>query len=86
MHGGMPMTNYFAVNNEIIMDDYIRMENIQEDFERICSKINVPKLKLSHLNKSNRNKYQEYYDNETIELVRSKYTNDIKILNYEYNT
>lgn len=65
--------------------DYImKLENLNEDFKKVQSKLNcfVP---LPHLNKtSNRTNYKDYYTQHTIDIVASKYKIDIETYNYDF--
>jgi len=75
-----------SVYRNIIGDDmdFIgKFENLQEDFERVCKLVGLPASKLSHIEKSqNRKKYQEYYTEETKNLIYNKFKKEIKQFNY----
>jgi len=65
------------------MDFIGKFENLQEDFERVCKLVGLPASKLSHIEKSqNRKKYQEYYTEETKNLIYNKFKKEIKQFNY----
>jgi hypothetical protein len=65
--------------------DFIgRMENIQTDFNIICDKIGIDRLKLDHLNKSNEKDYREVYNEESIDIVAKAYKKDIDYLGYKF--
>ncbi len=63
-----------------------RFETLEKDFNLICSKIGIPYKKLSHLNKSKHNHYQEYYNEKTIEIIRQKYQKEIEMFGYRYES
>ena len=65
--------------------DFIgRFENLQEDFDKICCDIDIAPVKLPHINKTDGPHYTTYYDDETREIVRQKYQEDIKFFNYKF--
>lgn len=63
-----------------------KMENIQEDFAIVCDKIGIKKTSLPRANKSNRNKYQSYYNSYTKELVAKHFKEDIESFGYTFNS
>ena len=67
-----------------LLVDYVgKFENLQEDFEEICSKIGIKKS-LAHLNASSNNPFQflEYYTQHTLDLVENAYKEDLDTFNY----
>lgn len=61
-----------------------RFETLQDDFDKICDTIGIPKNKLPLRNATDHNDYTEYYDNETREIVAEKYAKDIEYFNYKF--
>jgi chondroitin 4-sulfotransferase 11 len=61
-----------------------RYENLQEDFDLVCAELSIPIHKLPHLHKGNRKAYQEYYNEESINIVSERYKRDLKYFNYEF--
>ncbi|WP_419226892.1 sulfotransferase family 2 domain-containing protein [Alteromonas sp. OM2203] len=73
-------TNYF--DN---IDFYIRFEHISEDFKTLCEKLQIDNLQLPHINKSNRQSYQRYYQNKkTIDLVADIFQDEIERFQYTF--
>ena len=56
------------------MTDFIgRFENLQEDFDTVCSIMNILSTDVGHLNRSEDRDYRTYYtSNETKDLVAAK--------------
>ena len=64
-----------------------RYENIQEDFDKLCDIMNVPNVKLPHVNKSRSREhqnYKKYYDEQTFNLVTEIFSSDLKRFNYTF--
>jgi hypothetical protein len=66
------------------MDYIMRFENLEDDFRIVCEKINIPFQALNHRNRSDHNHYSIYYDSELLEIVRSKYREEIVWGGYEF--
>ncbi len=62
-----------------------KVENIKEDWKKLCSLIDIPHVTMPHL-KSNGKfpHYREFYDVETKELVENMYKRDLELFDYEF--
>ena len=58
-----------------------RFDNLQEDFDYVCERIKIPKIKLPHHNKTDHKHYMEYYDDELMNSFALKYVGDIELFN-----
>ena len=80
-----PQVNFITdLNNELLVDYIGKFETINECSKKIFSQINITNRSLPHLNKTVRKPYQEYYDAESIEMIRELYAADITELGYSY--
>ena len=62
----------------------IRFENLQQDFNFVCGKLSIEKIKLPHKNKTKHKHYTEYFDDETKATVAERYLDDIQYMNYKF--
>lgn len=67
-------------NVEYIM----RFENLEEDFRTVCGALNISPVALPRYNRSNREHYSKYYDNELRELVRERFAAEIECFRFTF--
>ena len=83
-----PMYQYDWIinkNGEVKIDYILKFENLNNDWKILCNKININHKNLAHLNKSKHNSFEEYYDNEMIDLVSKKCYRELQAYNYDFN-
>jgi len=73
----------YSNDDELLVDFVGRFEDIEADFEKICSCIGIS-TSLPKLNVSNTKPYQQFYTNETKELVRRTFSSDITLFGYDF--
>jgi len=66
------------------VDCIMRFESLAEDFRAVCSAIGISPLTLPQYNRSNREHYSKYYDDELRELVRTRFAPEIERFNYAF--
>lgn len=71
-----------GINKDI--DFLIRFECLQEDFEKLCLKINIKPQQLPRRNVSSHNHYSSYYDEELIKMVHEKFFEEIEFGEYKF--
>lgn len=76
---------YTNKNGEIMVSHIAKFENINQEFESLCNKVNVKYSPLFHGNKSaSKTRYTDAYTQLTIDLVAEKEKKLIQLKGYEY--
>lgn len=85
-HVFRPQFRYICtVGNRISVDFVGKFERIEEDFNRVLSKLERQSIGLPKLNKSGPPfNYQEHYSPEAAEKVSELYATDIELFGYRY--
>lgn len=83
----IPQCEYFTENNKIIVSHVGLFENLQEEFNDFCQKINVKPIHLEKLNASPSYNYKDLYENcpTLIEQVAQKEHFVISLKKYKYD-
>lgn len=68
------------------IDRIMRFEYLEADFSSVCKCIGAPSALLPVCNKSIRTHYNTYYDDELIELVANKFSEEIEFGEYSFET
>lgn len=75
----------FLYNDNNIDLDYIgKVETLDEDMKYICEKANVEYIKLPKKNSSKRANYQDYYDEETKNIIKERFKEDLLYFHYQF--
>jgi hypothetical protein len=85
----LPVSDYLRLNereNDPFENvDYImRFENLEDDFRTVCAALDISSTILPKYNRSNREHYSKYYDDELRELVRARFAVEIKRFVYTF--
>ncbi|MFT4800723.1 sulfotransferase family 2 domain-containing protein [Patiriisocius sp. Uisw_047] len=81
-HHTIPQTSPYHC---IQFADFIgKFENLESDFALISNKIGLKDYSFNHLNKTARNSYKEYYNEESFEFVTKNYREEIEQFGYEF--
>jgi hypothetical protein len=80
----MQQIDWLVDADSTILVDFIgRFENLESDFRYVCKQINHP-YNLLHLNSTIHDNYKQYYNDESVDIVRRYFINDIRIFNYMF--
>jgi chondroitin 4-sulfotransferase 11 len=76
---------YLCVDGELAADFVGRFENLQQDFEYICSKVGVePDLLKMNEGKYDNSDYRKYYTVAAREAVAKQYAEDVERFQYAF--
>lgn len=80
-----PQSNWLKdKNGKIRVKNILKFESLSRDFENF-SKTQGIQTKLPHLNATKKELYTDYYDEETVDIVREWFKEDIELFNYEFD-
>lgn len=80
-----PMVDYIARNGVVVVENFIRFESLQSDFDSICKKLGIDPPRLPHKNKSSRNNYRDYFSPASLDFVQAKFRADIDLFGYAFD-
>ena len=66
------------------VDCIIRFENLADEFRAVCDTIGIPPPALPRYNRSSRDHYSKYYDDELREFVGARFAAEIERFNYRF--
>ena len=67
------------------MDRMMRFESLADDFRLVCSELDIPPALLPEYNRSSREHYWRYYDDELKTLVRKRFAPEIERFGYRFD-
>ncbi len=85
----LPVADYLRLNerdNDPFENvNYImRFENLVDDFHTVCRALGISPTTLPQYNRSNREHYSRYYNDELRELVRARFAAEIERFGYTF--
>lgn len=76
---------FLSSNGEFSVDFVGRFENLNKDWQKVCSVLNIEN-DLKHYGKSKHNDYRQYYNNsETYDIVEVAKRIDLQVFNYNFD-
>ena len=79
-----PQLDRLMIGGRIVVDFVGRFENLQSDFNLVCSKLRIEPRRLHHVFKSTHAHYADYYSDETRKIVERLYAIDIAAFGYHF--
>ena len=70
---------------KLLMDFVGKLENLEEDWQTVCKKIGIPYQQLQRKNATQHRHYQDYYDDETRQLVGRHWSREIELFEYTFD-
>ena len=65
--------------------DFIgRFERLDEDFAKVCERLEIPDGNLPKLIMSESKPYTDYYNNELVDIIAKKYKDEISYFGFQY--
>ena len=82
-----PQVDWICDDDGKLLTDFTgRFETLREDIQVISEKTGIPFKSLDHRNKSKHKPYQNYYTDETLEIVANAYAKDIEMFGYKFDS
>jgi hypothetical protein len=69
---------------ELLADQVGRVEEMQQSYDEIATRIGIPTAQLERVNSSKRRDYREYYDDSLRDGVAKLYSRDLLLFGYEF--
>lgn len=80
-----PQHEFVADQDGNLLTDYIgRVEQMQQSYDEIAKRIDIPAAKLDVVNSSRRSDYRQYYDQALIDGVAKLYARDLELFGYQF--
>lgn len=71
-------------DGELLMDFVGKLENLQADWQTVSERIGIPHQVLPVKNVTQRSHYQDYYDDESRQLVAENWAREIDLFDYRF--
>jgi len=82
-HHSRPQSDFLVVDGVCLINYFVRFEYLYKDLQVIWKKLGIKPLKMQKLNSTIHKPFYQYYDEESIKLVRDFYIEDFE--NFKYN-
>jgi len=76
--------SFIMDNGSICMDFICKFENIEDDIKKVMNILSIQYTdKYPHINSSRHKHYMDYYDDDLINIVNNKFSDDFNMLGYD---
>ncbi len=80
-----PQFSFLIAPDGTLQCDHLgKVETMQQSYDDIASRLGIATTPLDHANRSRRNDYRDYYDQELIDGVARLYARDLELFGYDY--
>ena len=78
-----PQCEFVVDDDGRLMVDYVsKFEALQNHFDHICQRLQLPQAELQHINATGSSQYRPAYDQELKEMVQAVYRQDFVLFDY----
>jgi hypothetical protein len=87
----IPRRNAYQINmlcdrqGTLLMDFVGKVENLQSDWRTVCERIGIEHQSLPHINVTQHRHFQDYYDDESRQLVAQHWSREIALFDYSFD-
>jgi hypothetical protein len=91
IHMQIPRNDAYQINmlcdheGKLLMDFVGKIENLEEDWQTVCTNIGIPHQELQRKNATQHSHYQDYYNDETRKLVGRHWSREIELFGYTFD-
>lgn len=71
-------------SGQLMVDFVLTYENLENDFNKLCSSLGMEARSLPHSNRSERKPYKSFYKKETIDMISEIYSDGINTFKYTF--
>ncbi len=86
IHRWSPQVDWVSMDGTVSVDFVGRFENLDHEFGGICERVGMPRVKLTHRNRTFHWHYSWYFDDAARKLVASYYARDIEAFGYVFES
>lgn len=73
---------YDDSNGQCLVDFVGKVENLQEDFDKVCRSVDLPLMELRRVNATKLDDFKVYYNAELASLLVDSYKKDFELMGY----